>query len=163
MKALIEQNERLRQSINSSISLFEELADIIKPETLTFSKKKSSNITPFWILYVNVFDNFYYSKTGEKYSYLGKDFAALKKIYTFLKKRAEGKNYVWTEQIMQEGFNAYLEKAYNKNEWLRNNFTTSNLLSQFNQIANDKGSSENKNNRNIDVRRAFDKIDGVHQ
>jgi hypothetical protein len=89
----------------------------------------------YWKQFVETWNEFYKSKKGESYVYQKKDFACLKKIYSFLKKRSEKKEYEWTENNVINGFFFFLELAHKK-EWLQENFSIPNILSQFNQIAN---------------------------
>ena len=90
----------------------------------------------FWKAFIEVWDKFYFEKLKNKYAYQQKDFGCLKKIYDFLKKRSEQKNWEFTEENLIKAFNVHLKSAYSKDEWLRQNFTIPNILSQFNQIEN---------------------------
>ncbi len=114
----------------------------------------------YWKLFVKTFQDFYLTNTGEPYSYTQKDFGCLDKIYHFLKKRAEVKNYEWNEETIKNGFNFFLKTAYEKDNWTRQNFSIPNLLSQFNQIANGKNSTESKQPTGAGVSSAsiFEKI-----
>jgi hypothetical protein len=58
----------------------------------------------YWKQFVETWNEFYKSKKGESYVYQKKDFACLKKIYSFLKKRSEKKEYEWTENNVINGF-----------------------------------------------------------
>ena len=128
-------------------------------------KKEDFSTVPFWKSFVNTWDEFYQQKTGNKHFYQKKDFGCLKKIYDFLKKRAESAKYDWTEQSSIAGFKMYLNKAYEKDEWLRNNFSIPNILSQFNQIANGQQSNSQNGNpatgASVSTSSAFEKIDSM--
>ena len=92
----------------------------------------------YWKKFVEVWDEFYLQKNKSKYLYQQKDFGCLKKIYNFLKKRSEEKKWEFNEENLVKAFNIHLASAYSKDEWLRQNFTIPNILSQFNQIENSK-------------------------
>jgi hypothetical protein len=97
----------------------------------------------YWNAFVETFEKFYITEFKEKYSYLAKDFGCLDKIYNFLKSRAELKKNEWTEKLMIESFNYFLNTAFQKDNWLKKNFSIPNILSQFNQIANATGTGKN--------------------
>jgi hypothetical protein len=107
-------------------------------------KKDPAEANLYWQGFVNTFENFYVAKTKNKYEYLGQDWAALDKIHKFLKKRAEAGKFDFTETNLFAAFDFFLEKAWTKDEWLKNNFSISNLLSQINQIANATGATNGK-------------------
>lgn len=91
----------------------------------------------YWDVFVKTFQDFYTRELGrEPYEFTNKDFGCLKKIYEFLQKRAKLKNFDWTEDNMTGAFKFFLNAAKNKDNWMRENFSIPNLLSQFNQIAN---------------------------
>ena len=98
--------------------------------------KKEKEVLAYWKEFVEKFDEFYLEKFKSKYNYLEKDFAALKKIYKFLKNRAAAKNSEFTEPLLLESLIFFLSKAWEKDDWLKQNFTISNCLGQFNQIVN---------------------------
>jgi hypothetical protein len=98
---------------------------------------------PFWKSFIDVWHKSYELKIGEKYLYQSKDFKHLKGIYQFLKKRADVKAYEWTEDNMEKGFEFFINKAWEKDEWSRQNFSPSKLIGQFNEIANGKQSATN--------------------
>jgi hypothetical protein len=149
-----------------------------KPNKTKHSKSHSDNLPVkrkvnevstnvlYWKQFVETWNQFYKSKKGESYVYQKKDFGCLKKIYTFLKKRSEEKKDEWTENIVIKGFNFFLELAY-KREWLQENFSIPNILSQFNQIANGQtnGSySAKKGHKNEQgVTTAFDDLDAMQR
>lgn len=117
-------NENINENINNSKSHSGEAPD----------KEKKL----YWKKFVDTWNEFYLQHKSEPYQYLKKDFAALEKIYDFLKKRCEKKGYDWTEQNLINAFNFFLKKAHDKDEWLRMNLSIPNILSQFNQIVNAK-------------------------
>jgi hypothetical protein len=90
----------------------------------------------YWKKFIETFDEFYLQKIGSKYMYLGKDMACLNKIYKFLQARAAEKNKEWNEVYMVESFRYFLNAAYDKDKWIKENFSIPNILSQINQIAN---------------------------
>lgn len=100
----------------------------------------------YWQKFVAVFENFYTQKTNSKYIYQKKDWGCIEKIYDFLKNRSEAMNLEWSENNCLVGFATYLKKAYEKDNWIKENFSIPNILSQFNQIANATGTG-NTNNR----------------
>lgn len=97
----------------------------------------------FWKGFIEQWNEWYLAKTGESYNYQAKDFSHLKKIYQFLEKRAQAKKFEFTEENLLAAFKFFLNKAWEKDEWLRQNFSIPNILSQFNQIANGKSDSKN--------------------
>lgn len=99
---------------------------------------------PFWKKFVDTWEEFYLEHKNEKYAYADKDFKCLKSIYQFLQKRAEAKKYEWTEENLMQAFTWFLKKAYEKDNWTRENFSIPKILSQFNEIAN--GTSGTTNN-----------------
>ena len=56
--------------------------------------------------------------------------------YDFLKKRAEIQKWEFTQKSLCDAFKYFLNEAWNKDNWLRKNFSIPNILSQFNQIVN---------------------------
>lgn len=98
----------------------------------------------FWDEFIRVFDEWYHSKFGSKYRYMKKDFAHLRMIYDFLKKRSDEKKFEFTSENLSAAFSYFLNRAWDKDNWLRNNFTIANLLSQFNAIANGTQSTSNQ-------------------
>lgn len=97
-------------------------------------KKKTEVL--FWKSFVGKWNDWYLAKFKNQYNYLEKDFAHLKRIYKFLERRAVAKNFEFTEENLLAAFDFFLEKAWNKDQWLKQNFSIPNVLSQFNQIAN---------------------------
>lgn len=107
-------------------------------------KKLPGEKNIYWKAFVETFEKFYMEKNGNnKYEYLGQDWPALDKIYNFLKKRAEQGKFQFNEENLLLAFNFFLEKAWAKDNWLKNNFSISNLLSQINQIANGQSANQN--------------------
>jgi hypothetical protein len=102
----------------------------------------------FWKEFVEVWNSVYESLLKAKYTYAtkGKDFNALEKIYEVLKKRSEERKREWTKEYSEQSFMFFLNQAWNKDEWLRQNFNPSNVLNQINQILNSNGSNKTTNN-----------------
>lgn len=100
----------------------------------------------YWKSFIETFEIFYRQKKEECYAYMAKDWGCLDKIYKFLKKRAEVKNNEWTQELMNQSFNFFLKKAYEKDDWLKKNFSIPNILSQFNQITNGNSKTSDKTN-----------------
>lgn len=101
-------------------------------------KKK---VTEFWEGLVKTWFEFY----GQKFKAEGKPaepmFGAaqgdhLRKISAHLKKLATAKNYEWTEQYAIRCLQGFLGKAWEHDDWMRNNFELANLVSKFNSITN---------------------------
>lgn len=105
---------------------------------------KEKTELPYWKKFIEAWHQWYEQKLGSKYNYLDKDFAHLKKIYVFLEKRAQEKKFEFNEENLLKAFKFFLNKAWEKDDWLRNNFTIPNILSQFNQIANGQSSNAKK-------------------
>lgn len=99
---------------------------------------------PYWKNFIEEWNSWYEKTIGCKYMYLDKDFAHLKKIYKFLEKRAEEKKFEFTEDNLLAAFRFFLQKAWDKDSWLRNNFSIPNILSQFNQIVNEQRKTDSK-------------------
>lgn len=112
------------------------------------AKKNSKKEMLFWKEFIEVWNQFYLYKLENPYFYLQKDFAHFKKIHQFLKKRIESKKRDFSKENLTDTFLWFLEKAWEKDEWLRQNFTVSNVLSQFNQIVNESKQNGRKSNYN---------------
>lgn len=97
--------------------------------------KKNSELL-YWKSFVDKWNAWYSLKHKNPYNYLEKDFANLKRIYKFLERRLYAKKIEFTEEKLLAAFDFFLEKAWNKDEWLKQNFSIPNVLSQFNQITN---------------------------
>lgn len=103
----------------------------------------------FWKGFIEIWNSFYLEKLEAPYNYLPKDFGSFKKIYGFLKKRIEKKEKEFSEAELTAAFKWFLDKAWEKDNWIRQNFTVSNVLSQFNQIVNEsKSNQDGKSNNN---------------
>lgn len=129
-------------------------------------KKKEDDFStiPFWKAFVETWDGFYQLKTAEKYLYAKKDFGCLKNVYQFLQKRSEQKKFDFTEENLVNAFQFFLKAAYEKDDWLRRNFSIPNILSQFNQIAKDNGQpgsakAKQPTGGSVSTASAFDAID----
>lgn len=105
----------------------------IEPINLLSNKNSTAK---YWSHFIEKFESWYLEKTGNKYSYLAKDFKSLKKIHSFFEKRSTSKKIEFTEQYLLAAFDFFLNKAWDKDQWLRDNFSIPNLLNQFNQIQN---------------------------
>lgn len=128
-------NETKPNQTSKSHSAPQAAAEKIKKED-DFSK------LPYWKKFIETWDQFYQQQKNERYIYQKKDFGCLKRIYEFLKKRSEVKGYDWTEENLVNGFTYFLKKAFEKDDWMKNNFSIPNILSQFNQIANAQSNSK---------------------
>jgi hypothetical protein len=106
---------------------------------------------PFWKNFISVWNEWYKTKFNGSYAFMKKDFAQLKRIYIFLEKRAQEKKFEFTEENLLAEFKFFLNKAWEKDDWLRQNFSIPNVLSQFNQIANGQSNSKNKPRTGSDV------------
>ncbi len=115
----------------------------------------------YWKMFVETFATFYTSNVGNPYNFQQKDWGCLDKIYQFLKKRAEAKQYEWTEETMKNGFNFFLKTAYEKDNWTRQNFSIPNLLSQFNQIANARTTEKQATGAGVSTSSILSKIDAM--
>lgn len=117
------------------------------------ARVKEKKEVPFWKSFVETWNDFYFEKVGEKFNYLEKDFNHLKKIYNFLKKRAADKKFEFTEDNLLAAFKFFLKKAWEKDDWLKNNFSIANVLSQFNQITNGKQSNSKGAKSGVELER----------
>ncbi|MDE3250276.1 MAG: hypothetical protein KGO82_16565 [Bacteroidota bacterium] len=118
----------------------------------------------FWEPFVATWDEFYASKNnGSTYAYQAKDMGCLAKIYDFLKARAAAKKFEWNEDNLKGAFSFFLRKAYDKDQWMRDNFSIPNLLSQFNQIANESARKKEQPATGADVNTSsiFSKINAM--
>jgi len=139
----------------SDVGLVGDNINETKPNKTKLSKSHSGDKPPakkksereFWKRIVDVWDNFYQLKKNERYNYLKQDFASLEKIYDFLKKRSEERKWEWNEKNAVAGFEFFLEKAWNKDNWLKDNFSLPNLLSQFNLIVNGQQQGAGQNGK----------------
>ncbi len=123
---------------------------------------KEKKELPYWKTFVDVFDSWYLQHLKQKYFYQAKDFAALKKIYKFFENRAAEKKFEFTEENLLSAFKFFLNKAWDKDNWLKNNFSITNLLSQFNQIVNENArnnSDKQSTGGSVSTASAFNKID----
>lgn len=99
---------------------------------------EQKKIKKYWAEFIKVWDDDYRSHfENEEYQYLKKDFNHLGKIHEFFEKRARARNMEFSEQYLCEAFKFFLNKAWKKDEWLRKNYTPSNMLNQFNAIVNE--------------------------
>jgi len=128
-KALI---KHVTKQSESTDSIIKPLTNNHKPVTVTGSDEPA----PYWKNFLKKYLEWYGQKFNEHYELQGKDFKALKKIHSFLEKRAVEKKAEFTEAWLLDAFGFFLEKAWSKDQWLRDNFSIPNILSQFNQIAN---------------------------
>ena len=160
----ISPNTAVDRSTNSTTNLSTNSSDynkLNKKETkLNNSKSHSGDkapamekkvTIPFWKKFIAAFHEWYENHFHEKYSYLDKDFNHLKKLYSFFKNRADQKKMEFSEENLLSSFKFFLEKAWNKSEWLKNNFSIPNLLSQFNQIVNEAGNTKEKSRTGANV------------
>lgn len=108
------------------------------------AKKRKEETNPLWKPFIACFDEWYKERYGNAYIFRGVDMKCMKEIFGFLKQRAELKKAAFTEENLLAAFSYFLQKAWNKDEWIRNNFSLSNLLLQFNQIVNSHGNSKTK-------------------
>ncbi|HRC03200.1 MAG TPA: hypothetical protein PLJ18_12155 [Niabella sp.] len=140
-KAIIKHSTKQRESIDSINKPINnrtiEPINLLSNKNLTQEKK-----CEYWKKFVEKWEKWYLEKFQSNYNYQAKDFACLKKIHLFFKKRAESKNFEFTEENLLAAFDFFLKKAWEKDDWLKNNFSIPNLLSQFNQIANNNGNSK---------------------
>lgn len=112
------------------------------------AKQKSEFI--FWKSFLSVWNEWYKTKFNGSYAFLEKDFAHLKKIYKFLERRSNEKKFEFTEENLLAAFKFFIDKAWEKDNWLRQNFSIPNVLSQFNQIANGNGQTNSKTSNKSD-------------
>lgn len=115
----------------------------VKPEKPKKPKDNPATL-PYWNAFVEVWEKFYLKQTTQKYMYMAKDFGCLKKIYLFLQKRGEEKKLEFNEKNLIAAFTFFLDLAFKKDQWLRDNFTIPNVLSQFNQISNEARDTKSK-------------------
>src|SRR5574339_1109223 len=64
----------------------------------------------------------------------GRECKALKEIAAVLKRITESSGGEWNHETALASLNVYFEAAWSKDDWLRKNFTLSNLNSQLNSI-----------------------------
>lgn len=143
-------SKKVSKTVSKKVNLYSNIYNKTKTETKTSKSHSSANANGkkkselvFWKEFIEVWNNFYLKKLENEYNYLAKDFGSFKKIHGFLKKRIDSKNREFTQENLMETFKWFLEKAWEKDEWLRQNFTVSNVLSQFNQIVNESKTNQN--------------------
>lgn len=98
---------------------------------------------PYWKKFVDEWHKQYELLMNEKYLFMAKDFANLKRIYKFLESRARSKNFVFNEENLLKSFTFFIQKAWEKDLWLRENFSISNCLAKFNEITNGQQNYKN--------------------
>ena len=111
----------------------------VDPTPIIASLKKGRETAekrPFWTLFVDTLVKFHEEVKKTAYHLISRDFKILEEIYDLLKKVCISRGFEWTEEKCCNGFRKYLERAWNKDQWLRNNFTLNNILIQFNSIIN---------------------------
>lgn len=102
---------------------------------------------PFWKAFIECWHQWYQEQFQIPYLYMKKDFAHLKGIYQFLQKRSEIKKFEFTEETLLAAFKFFLKTAWEKDNWLKQNFSLQNLLTQFNQISNGQTIAKNAKQR----------------
>jgi len=89
--------------------------------------------------------------------------AHLKKILAALQKLAKAKNHDWDEDYAVKIFAYFLKKAWNHDEWMRQNFELQNLLSKFNSITANGKQNGNSASGSTKPGTSEARIDGVKQ
>ena len=112
---------------------------------------EKKNITEYWEQLVKTWFDFYgehFKKTDQTpaepifNAAQGKN---LKSIIGHLKKMTKNE---WTENYAVHCFRKFLTTAINHDEWMKNNFELTNLLTKFNSITNKKNGTGNTNTGN---------------
>lgn len=117
----------------------------IDPTPILASLKKDRETAekrPFWSSFLEVFYKFFESVKKNAFQVLKRDWKIFEELYDLLRAKCEKMGYEWTEKMCCLGFEKYLQKAWNKDQWLRNNFTLSNILTQFNTISNESAATK---------------------
>lgn len=125
--------------------------DIEKP--VTKRKLRSQKAVEHWNLIVGAYLDFYKARFKDdegnpiqpEFQPIHANF--LKRIAANLKKIAETKSKEWTEQYAVFSVNYFLQKAYDKDHWLKNNFELGNLYAKYNSIVNSQPNINNQNHQ----------------
>lgn len=78
----------------------------------------------------------------------------LQQIVKNLELAAKQASREWTEEYAVYCLRGFLQKAFDHDDWLRNNFELGNMLAKFNSIKNSKGSNGNQEKRVSELRGA---------
>jgi hypothetical protein len=134
-------------------------ADTIQPKK---TAKKVPAELPFWKAFVEEWDSWYSARHGgNKYIFRAQDFAHLKKIYEFLRKRSAEKSFEFTEETLTSAFRFFLQKAWDKDNWLQQNFSIPNVLNQINQIVNGARKSKQSTGGEVSTGNLFSRINDM--
>ena len=76
------------------------------------AKKEAAPPEPYWSAQVKVFFDFYQSKFDTEPEFEGPSTRSLKAIIASLRKRAEKKDILWTEDVAKKRLSSFLEFAY---------------------------------------------------
>lgn len=126
---------------------------IVVPKAKKSSKKKKEKSsagavvkisTPHWEKCVETWFGFYEGHFGEKPTFSGSAPRDLQTILNGLQKKAEERNYEWTEQQAVSSLTVFLQCAMKADRWLKENFLLLNLNRQFDKIIQHAKSSRAK-------------------
>lgn len=111
--------------------------------------KGKNEKTEFWEQLVEAWFVFYEKKFFARPVFKAADGKHLKTIITNLRKSAEsrvrqnGEPIVWDEPYAIRAVNYFFEKAFNHDEWFKQNFELGNMASKYNSITNTQQNGNN--------------------
>lgn len=113
--------------------------------------KKETVKTLYWQKIVDTWFNFYKSKFELDPTFNGAQSKNLKQIVGRLEKLSktvvlkEGGNPEWTEEYCVRILNKFFKNAYEKDQWMKDNFLLTNLYSKFDTIISKNGTATTGN------------------
>jgi hypothetical protein len=129
-------NKNASDGFKESVETEEERLSRLKEVKKEIKKKlaRSPQPDPLWSIYVETWVAFSKDKCNFNPVINKKEMRNLKDIVGVLRSRAEKSGVEWNEVSARTRFGLFLESALSKDDWLRNNFSLSNMNSQINAI-----------------------------
>lgn len=125
------------------------------------TKKQQLEATPYWQKLVDNWFDFYRGKFKMDPTFNGAAAANFKKIVDRLKILSEKDKFEWTEENAMRIARRFFTKAYEADQWMRDNFLISNLYSKFDSIVTKNGTQRKPTGGAVDTASAFAKIDSM--
>lgn len=150
-----ENNEKINNNINSKSHYSEKLEfkknnnsensnknQNKEKDKKSSEQKREKEVVRGWSNCVETWIKFYASKFNRNPTFGGVEGKHLKSILTRLRNITNEKNEEWNEETGPEYLKGFLVKAWNHDNWLKENFLILNLSSKFDAIINKKQTTE---------------------